>query len=195
MKRALCLLAAIFMLSPFGASAWAEKAAGIVLYFESGGEVYLLVAEHASGARGWAAFGGGAREGESPAENAAHKGEDESRGFYKLADLLERIGDQEPVMDGTFASYFAKVDFAPAPSIQRHPVPDDSDAYTERSAFAWIPYSSIAPYLEEDIDRDKKYAVDPAFLPVGSRTHWYWPIWLSNMRQAVVDGALPWEKD
>jgi ADP-ribose pyrophosphatase YjhB (NUDIX family) len=176
----------------------AEQAAGMVLYFQSSGEVYLLLAEHADSKRGWAGFGGGARPGETAAETAAHKAEEESRGYFKRADLLQQIKDQAPVMDGDFASYFAEVDFVPTPSIMNHPVAEDNedkDAYLERSTFAWIPYSSIEAFLRQDIDRTKKYMVAPAFLPAGSETQWLWPIWLGNMRKAVITQALPWEKD
>ncbi|MDA0711103.1 MAG: hypothetical protein O3B73_12935, partial [bacterium] len=55
--------------------AFAEGPAGSVVYFKSGGEVYLLLAEHRESTRGWAGFGGGAREGETVAETAATKTE------------------------------------------------------------------------------------------------------------------------
>ncbi|NKB66011.1 MAG: hypothetical protein GKR89_03015 [Candidatus Latescibacteria bacterium] len=187
------LLCAVLALTT-AAVARAESDAGMVVYFESGGEVYLLLAEHAGSQRGFAGFGGGFRPGETPAETAAHKAEEESRGFFKRADLLPKIKDQAPVMDGTFASYFAEVDFAPAPSVQYHPVPDSTDAYLERGTFAWIPYAAVEGYLQEDIERGKKYMIDPAFLPAGSQTQWFWPIWLGNMRKAVVEGALPWQR-
>lgn len=171
----------------------AEGPAGLVPYFESGDEVYLLLAEHAGSKRGWAGFGGGPREGETLAQTAAHKGEEESRGFFKQADLLALLKDQPPVMDGEFASYFARVDFVPAPAVMNHPVPVENDAYLERSTFAWIPYAAVAGYLGEEIDYKKKYPIDPAYLPAGSETAWFWPIWLGNMRKAVVTQALPWD--
>lgn len=174
-------------------TAAAEAPAGMVLYFESGGEVFLLLAEHAGTSRGWAGFGGGPRDGESVAETAAHKAEEESRGYFKSADLLKIIKDQAPVMDGDFTSYFARVDFVPAPSVMHHPVPEENDAYLERGTFAWIPYSAVAPFLQADIDRKKKYMIDPAFLPAGSETQWFWPIWLGNMRKAAVTQSLPWQ--
>ena len=176
------------------ATAAAEQAAGMVVYFQSGGEVYLLLAEHAGSKRGWAGFGGGGRKGETAAETAAHKGEEESRGYFKRADLLAKIKDQPPVMDGDFASYFAEVAFVPAPRVMSHPVPEANDAYLERGAFAWIPYSAIKRFLQQDIDRTRKYMVDPAFLPAGSETQWFWPIWLGNMRKAVINQALPWQE-
>ena len=172
----------------------AQQPAGMVLYFQSGDEVYLLLAEHAGSQRGWAGFGGGPREGETVAETAAHKTEEESRGYFKRGDLLDKIKGQEPLMDGDFASYFAEVDFVPVQRVMNNPVPKKNDAYLERSTFAWIPYSAVEGYLQEDIDRKKKYTIDPAYLPAGSQTQWFWPLWLGNMRKAVVAQALPWEE-
>ena len=181
------------MLSLLANTAIAEPA-GMVLYFQSGGEVYLLLAEHAGNDRGWAGFGGGAREGETIAETAAHKGSEESRGYFKIADLLQKIKDQNPVMDGDFASYFAEVDFVPAQRVMNHAPPEANDAYLERGTFAWIPYSAVEAFLQEDIDRKKKYMIDPAFLPAGSKTGHFWPIWLGNMRKAITSQSLPWQQ-
>jgi len=172
----------------------AEPPAGAVLYTESAGEVYLLLAEHGNGHRGWAGFGGGGREGETLAETAAHKVEEESRGYYDREDILKRIGDQNPIMDGEFAFYFVKVDFVPAQRITNHPLASGNDAYQERSTFAWIPYSTIAPHLASDIARTNAYMVAPEYLPRGSSTGWLWRAWLGNMRKAVVAGAIPWAK-
>ena len=101
MKRLMGSVGAVLILAGM---VCAEAPAGMVLYFESGDEVYLLLAEHAGSQRGWAGFGGGPRAGESVAETAAHKGEEESRGYFKRADLLAMIKDQSPIMDGDFAS-------------------------------------------------------------------------------------------
>ena len=182
------------LLLSLAAATDAESPAGMILYFQSGGEVYLLLAEHAGSQRGWAAFGGGSRAGETIAGTAAHKAHEESRGFFKRADLERRIAGQEPVMDGDFASYFAAVDFVPAPAVRNHPVPEQTDAFLERGTFAWIPFSAVAGYIQQDISRDKEYAIDPVYLPTGSETSWFWRPWLSNMRKALVTGALPWQK-
>ncbi len=191
MKRCLGCLTLLLLLCD---QATAEPPAGVVVYFESGGEAYLLLAEHAGSKRGWAGFGGGAREGETVAQTAAHKGEEESRGYFKRADLLAALKGQAPVMDGDFASYFAKMAFVPAQAVMNHPVPEQTDAYLERSTFAWIPYSLVEAHLTEDIDRAKKYIIDPAFLPAGSETEWFWPIWLGNMRKAALADVLPWDR-
>ena len=174
-------------------AALAEPPAGIVLYHKSGGEVYLLLAEHARGERGWAAFGGGARVGETISQTAAHKGEEESRGYYNQKDLLGLIEGQKPVMDGEFGFFFAEVDFVPAQRIGNNPIPEDeADAYGERSTFAWIPYSAVVPHLGAKLERDKKYEIDALYLPKGSRTKWLWRAWLSNMKKAADNNQLPW---
>lgn len=173
----------------------AEPPAGMVLYFESGSEVYLLIAEHANSQRGWAGFGGGGRVGESSSQTAAHKAEEESRGYFKRGYLHQKIADQKPVMDGEFAFYFAEIDFVPATRIQNHPVAEVNDAYLERSTFAWIPYSSLVPYLQQNIDHKRKHPIPPAFRPKGSQTDWFWPVWLSNMRQALLHKRLPWGQE
>lgn len=189
MKKLLLLVITVMLTS---GHALAEPPAGMVMYFKSGGEVYLLLAEHANSQRGWAGFGGGARAGETIAETAAHKGEEESRGYYKRADLLRAIKDLKPVMDGEFASYFVEVPYVPAQRIMNNPIPEGDDAYGERSTFAWIPYSAVKPHLAAELDREKKYLIDPAFLPAGSETQWFWRAWLSNMQKAVKAKALPW---
>ncbi|MGA1195333.1 MAG: NUDIX domain-containing protein [Candidatus Latescibacterota bacterium] len=188
-----CLGVSLFMLS----NAYAQGPAGTVVYFKSGGEVYLLLAEHHNSRRGWAGFGGGAREGETVAETAATKTEEESRGYFKRADILEKVKKLKPVVDGDFATYFVEVPFVPAQRIMNHPVPDENnDAYSERSTFAWVPYSALAGFLDEDLSKNRlvRYLVDPAFLPAHSETQWLWAAWLRSMRKAVVTNALPWKK-
>ena len=72
----------------------AEAPAGMVLYFKSGGEVYLLLAEHAGSQRGWAAFGGGDREGETIPQTAAHKTYEETRSYFSRAEQKRRLRDK-----------------------------------------------------------------------------------------------------
>ena len=190
MRRMIFCLGAAFLLV---GSAFAQGPAGTVVYFQSGGEVYLLLAEHHDSKRGWAGFGGGAREGETVVETAATKTEEESRGYFKRGDILKKVKDLKPVVDGDFATYFVEVPFVPVQRIMNKPVQKGNDAYLERSTFAWIPYSSLAGFLNEDLDRNKKYMVEPDFLPAGSETQWLWPAWLRSMRKAVATNALPWK--
>jgi len=181
----------------FAGQVFAQGPAGTVVYFKSGGEVYLLLAEHHNSGRGWAGFGGGPREGESLAETAATKTHEESRGYYNREEILKKIKDQKPVVVGDFATFFVEMPFVPAQRIMNHRIPDDdNDAYSERSTFAWVPYSSMADFLNQDLSSNRliKYMMHPAFLPAGSETQWLWPAWLRGMRAAVANGTLPWKK-
>jgi len=165
----------------------------MVLYYQSGGEVYLLLAEHAESARGWAGFGGNGDDGETVAETAAREAEEETRGYFKRAQMLQKINGQFPVVEGNFSTYFIEVAFVPAQRVMNNPVPDGNAAYLERSTFAWIPYSVIEGFLKEDIDRTRTYLMDHLFLPAGSQTQWLWTAWLRSMRKAMTIHALPWQ--
>ena len=190
------LLALSVNLSLFTA-AHAEGSAGIVLYFESDNEVYLLLADNQGRAsqRGWGSFGGGASKGESPAETAARETYEETRGYFLRRDLLQAIKDHVPVVaEGGFAQYFVRVPFVPAQRVSNNPIPEDESFYSERGPYAWIPYSEVEKYLLAPIKRQKKYPIDSRFLPEGSKTDWAWPAWLSTMRLAAEAGVLPWAK-
>jgi len=41
---------------------------------------------------------------------------------------------------------------------------------------------------------EEKYVIAPALLPTGSKTGYFWPIWLSNMHKAVTSKNLPWQQ-
>ena len=41
---------------------------------------------------------------------------------------------------------------------------------------------------------EEKYVIASAFLPAGSKTGYFWPIWLSNVRKAVTSKNLPWQQ-
>ena len=113
----------------------AERPAGMVLYFKSGDEVFLLLADHREKDRGWAGYGGGPDEGESQAETAAREAEEETRGYFLRDDLLDMIKGQESVIDNGFALYFAEVPFVPAQLVTNNPLPSDDESYVERGPY------------------------------------------------------------
>ena len=176
-------------------AAHAEGPAGMVLYFESDNEVYLLLADHQGRAskRGWGSFGGGASKGESAAETAARETEEETRGYFLRSDLLKTIKDQVPVVSaGGFSLYFARVAFAPVQRIANNAIPEDANPYAERGPYAWMPYSELEQHLLSPIEQKKKHRIDVRFLPEGYHSDWAWPDWLGSMRLAIESGALPW---
>ncbi len=175
--------------------ALAQNPAGALLYFESGDEVYLLLAEDHKKIRGWAGFGGGAKEGESLAETAARETEEETRGYFARADLMKKIAEQEALMDNRFALFFAEIDFVPAQLLSNLQPPAVDAAYAESGPYAWIPFSQVEGYLQSDVNGEMKYPVDKKFLPPGCKTDWFWPVWLHTVRKAVEKKALPWKQE
>lgn len=173
--------------------ALSAQPAGIVLYMKSGGEVFLLLADHTlQYTRGWGAFGGSHEEGESPAQTAARETEEETRGFFTRDDLLTRIEGLIPVVDGTFHMYFLEIDFVPAPRVTRNELIDDSVYFQERGPYAWIPYSEIRKHLVSE-EPAPPYMIDARYLPAGTERDWLWTVWIHNMRLAFQKGAIPWE--
>ncbi len=171
----------------------AERPAGMVLYFKSGGEIFLLLADHRGEDRGWSAYGGGPNEGESAAETAARETEEETRGYFLREDLLTLIEGQQPVIDSDgFALYFAEIPFVPAQRVTNNPLPSDDESYTERGPYAWIPYSELDRYLKGPVEYKKKYPIAATLLPAGQNTAWFWPIWLGNVWLAVETDSIPW---
>ena len=172
----------------------AEGPAGMVLYFQSGAEVFLLLADHRETDRGWAGYGGGPDEGESAAETAARETEEETRGYFLREDLLARIKDQEPVIDNDFALYFAEIPFVPAQLVTNNPLPSDDESYVERGPYAWIPYSEVQPYLKGPVEPEEKHPIEERLLPGKRYTSWYWQVWLGSVRRAVETNSIPWEE-
>ena len=172
----------------------AEKPAGTVVYFNDGNETYILLAEHANSSRGWAAFGGGDMEGESYLQTAVRKTHEETRGYFTADFISKNIDNNTPLLDGNYATFFVKIPFTPVPLIENKSVADSSksDAYNERKKFAWIPLSVVKNYFEKDIEKDKEYKIDPAYLPIDRETDHLWPVWLKNMRKGLLQGKLPW---
>jgi hypothetical protein len=174
----------------------ADGPAGIVLYFKTGGEVYLLLADHTGnvdGVRGWASFGGADKKGESAAQTAARETEEETRGFFKRDWLLSKIESQTPMRDGVFSCFYLEIDYVPIPRIANHSLPSKQPDYAERGPYAWIPFSLVAPYLDSASSPNAKAIIAPEYLPTGMKTNWFWSIWLQNLRAARAKAPLPWE--
>lgn len=174
----------------------AERPAGMVLYFKSGDDVFLLLADHRASDRGWAAYGGGSHEGESTAETAARETEEETRGYFLRDDLLAMIQGQQPVIDRNgFALYFAEIPFVPAQLVTNNPLPSADKSYTERGPYAWIPYSELDKYLKGPVNYEERHPIAGTLLPNGQNTAWFWPIWLGNVRRAIETDSIPWTSE
>lgn len=168
--------------------------AGIVLYAETKDGIQLLLADHtASSKRGWAAFGGAAEDKETPAETAARETEEETHGYFTRAEMLKKIGNQKPSMDGGFALFFVKVDHVPIDKLLATPIPSNK-AYHERGPWAWVPWRAISPHATKLPDKPDAAILDARLLPKKRNTSYLWGVWLHNLRTARAQSMIPWEK-
>jgi 8-oxo-dGTP pyrophosphatase MutT (NUDIX family) len=144
--------------------------------------------------RGWGSFGGRHEPGESPAETAARETEEETCGYFHRVAILAAIGDQQPVYDGPFAQYFVQVEQFPVTAIAEATTSSSDRVYTERGPWAWVPYTEIHRLLDEG-GADEPLRIQRRYLPADAHTDWVWPTWLSGLRKAIDQGALPWETE
>lgn len=174
-----------------------HKPAGITLYAEEDGKIFLLLADHAMPARhrGWAGFGGMNEFGESTAQTAARETEEETNGYFSREYLLKLIEGQPPLLDDRFTFYFAKVPKVPVEEISGRHSGLLSRFYRERVNYAWVPWQQVARYLDVKAAADgRSYTIDASYLPEKAPTNWLWPVWVNNFRVAERAGRLPWQR-
>ncbi len=173
-------------------TASAKGPAGIVLYHQGEQEIFLLLADDAEGARGWCAFGGWDNPGETARETAARETEEETRGYFSRDWLGRQIAKQEAVYSYGYSMYFVKVPFVPAQRVMNHPIDTQNKVMAERGSYAWIPFAALEAALGKEPLAPGDLAVDPLYLPQGSKTNAFWPVWIRNMSDAMKRGAIPW---
>ena len=186
-------LLSLFILTGF-APAISAQPAGTVLYMESGGEVFLLLADHTDSAtRGWGGFGGSHEHGETPVQTAARETAEETRGYFTAEALEGRLEGLTPLIDGSFHLYFLEIDFVPAPSVANNRPPSDTIYFRERGPYAWIPWSEVRQYLASE-EPAPPFVIDGRYLPASAERDWFWDVWIRNLRLALRENAIPWEK-
>lgn len=163
-----------------------------MLYTLRGGEPWLLMADHANkSSRGWAAYGGGPKSGESSEETAARETSEETRGFFEAAWVLEKLKGQTPVDSGGFHLYFVEIEDLDVAKVNAH-VGDARADFRERGPYAWIPFSQVEPYLSTGDEKPLK--IESSYLPEKASTNYFWPVWMGSIRLAKANGQLPWVK-
>jgi len=167
-------------------------AAGLTLYFKSGDEVWLLLADHPN-ERGWADFAGGTEKGETPQETAAREASEETKGFFKTEDLLKGIIDQEPQSLGNYAFFFLEVPFVSAEALNHFKPSDNSPVYTERGPYAWIPFSEIQKHFDKNLlkEGDDSLTISKEYLPNNAKNTHLWKLWINTLKTAHRNGTLP----
>jgi 8-oxo-dGTP pyrophosphatase MutT (NUDIX family) len=170
----------------------AEGPAGMVLYCCQGQDVFLLLADHADGTRGWGSFGGSALAGETQRDTAARETEEETRRYFSRTWLRGQIAAQLPFMTNGFATYFVAVPFVPAQRIMNNPTDEMDKSATERGCYAWIPFPEIERILLMGKPSSADLQINPEYLPRGCKSVSYWDVWIESMRDAMMRNAFPW---
>ncbi len=191
--RVLAILAvAALVMVLTAASVYAGGPAGILLYHCDRDNVFVLLANDSNGTRGWSGFGGGAEGDESLRNTAARETEEETRGYFSRAWLVEQIADQRPLSSRGFHMYFVEVPFVPAQRIMNNPVEDHHAAMMETQFYAWIPFSELEPVLRKDKPSRADLRMNPLYVPRGCESRSFWRIWIMNMHDAHKQGVFPW---
>ncbi len=183
------LLAVLIAVRP--ASADVDEPAGTILYAKTPEGIVFLLADHAPPSdRGWASFGGHGERGETVAETAARETEEETHGFFSREDLLAKIADQSPILDGPYSFYLVEIDHVPTTEIEKHAIPTDNAAYAERGPFAWIPLTEIQRFFDPTTVTFP-LRLQAELLPPDRHTEHVWPIWLHHLSVALEANRFP----
>jgi 8-oxo-dGTP pyrophosphatase MutT (NUDIX family) len=139
--------------------------------------------------RGWSGFGG-LCDGQSAAVTAARETEEETRGFYKRAKILAKLGGKPSIRIGDFTTYFVEVDYVPTVALNNQKPPESGSYYIERGPYAWIPLAVIRQAIENR--QAGRAHIAAKYLPRDARTNWFFEPFLTSLKEAETAGILPW---
>ena len=148
-----------------------DRAAGVVPFAIVDEQVLILIADHKiNKARGWAAFGGCAKEGESLSATALRELHEETR--CALNQELSITPDTPHVSFGKFTSFALEVPFVSESTIQNNQLPSRcrGPVIHERGPWAWVLLSDLLSHLSKP-GGDVPFSDN--FLPA-AKTRWFW---------------------
>ena len=158
--------------------------AGVIPYSCITGEPYVLLAfDPAPGRRGYGAFGGSKRFGETVAETAAREFREETRCVFEKPDAND-LAATTPSLSHGYYSFVAEVPYVSPMEIVDHPC----EARMERFDWQWIRLSDLMVALDKPEARPKVLV---------SLIHEYVKLWdksAESLRDARKDGLLNPEK-
>ena len=187
-----CLLICLCLLIFLPQNAAAKCGAGTVLYATFEGKTHLLLADHqliSQRHRGWSGFGG-LCDGQSAAVAAARETEEETRGYYKSAKILAKLGGKPSIRIGDFTTYFVEVDYVPTVDLINQKPPGSTSHYIERGPYAWVPLAAIRQAF--DNRQAGRAHIAAKYLPPDARTNWFFEPFLTSLMEAETAGILPW---
>ena len=168
--------------------------AGIVLYFTTPTEVYLLLGDHLSAKqrqRGWDTFGGSCN-GDSLLQTAVRETFEETRGYFTPHQLERWIGNQTPVESNNRHYYLVEIPYFPVQRLNNRLPPKKGKVYYERGPYAWLPLSLLTRHFNTQLTKKgRDYTLDSEWLPQKHVSEWFYPPLIQMLQQANEEGRLP----
>jgi 8-oxo-dGTP pyrophosphatase MutT (NUDIX family) len=189
-KSIWCLLCTL-VLTLLSQNAYAACNAGTVLYFKFNGEAYLLLADHSLSShsrRGWSGFGGRC-DGELADKTAARETEEETRGFYKREEILDKLSSSPRNLSNGFTTFFVEVGYVPAIVFNNQKPTSHAASYDERGPYAWVPFSAIWQAIENE--RSGQAHIPKKYLPPNAHTDWLFKDFVLGLIEAKRAGDFP----
>lgn len=173
------------------ASAGNLHGVGVIPFFHANGEIYVLLADHSHGNRGWGTFGGRLSGNESPAQAAARELREETRCVYDYDEAALTSAPGFRYL--TSHTYVLEVPYVPANVFARRELPADcvGSEFRERGPYAWFPLKSVLATVEQP-DAAGAYFLDKRYVPDYSRYRLeLWPFVAGSFVLAKELGLLP----
>lgn len=168
--------------------------AGMVLYFTTATEVYLLLGDHLSAKqqqRGWDTFGGSC-EGYSLLQTATRETFEETRGYFHPRQLEQWIGNQTPVESDNRHYYFVEIPYFPVQRLNNQQPPQKGKTHYERGPYAWVPLSLLTQHFNTPLTkRGRDYTFPSEWLPKKRASEWVYPPLIKLLQQTQQQGRLP----
>lgn len=160
------IIVSILILTGIFTKTAAQKNAGIIPYFKSGGIIYVLLADHNVASRGWAGFGGTREKGENNKETAIREFHEETKDVFKKQNIDKKIKKHKPVKQENFVSFFVEVKYVSVFEITNKKI--NSKQYRERDLYAWVPLKEIIRAIKSS---KNKYQLNSLYLPHESKNN------------------------
>lgn len=155
--------------------------AGVTPYAcTEGGAQYLLAYDSHPKRKGWGAFGGGPKAGESARQTALRELHEETNCIFTM-ETLQALELKGPSQSGRFYSYVAEVPFYSSDEIAAPRTCRD----VERSQWLWVPHDALLNSLNRD------EAIPRVSMPGDAEQEI--PLWTGaakSLRHALQDGFL-----
>ena len=184
MKKHVPYILSVFILLSLVNICLAQKNAGIVPYFKSGGQTFILIADHQFKDRGWASFGGKHVPGETNEQTAVREFHEETKNIFLSQHIENRLNGK--VEQEKFVTFFVPVDFVSVFEIINTSL--EGGIYNERGFYVWVPLSALFKAIEHQVDGE--FLLDKKYLPPDYHCRKLYKPYIDALLEAKETGVL-----